>query len=203
MPTVEANSQNSSNSVAAVKASEVNQKTWIIIRQLGEGAFGEVKLIVDSANANCCAAMKCVDLSKHSEIIDSLRKEALLQRMLRGHRNVIQYIGMRFEGQNEFQLFLEYAAGGELFDRIEPDKGMPKVNAQFYFRQLIDGIKYIHSKGIAHRDLKPENLLLSYNGQENLKLYRVDSCTSVVNHIRSLTLFVIELICRSCCFCII
>lgn len=37
-------------------------------------------------------------------------------------------------------MFLEYAAGGELFDRIEPDIGMPPHQAQKYFRELIDGV---------------------------------------------------------------
>lgn len=43
-------------------------------------------------------------------------------------------------------MFLEYAAGGELFDRIEPDIGMPSYQAQKYFRELIAGVvstKYI------------------------------------------------------------
>uniref|UniRef100_A0A0M3JH58 Protein kinase domain-containing protein n=1 Tax=Anisakis simplex TaxID=6269 RepID=A0A0M3JH58_ANISI len=82
------------------------------------GAFGEVKLVVDSRNLNIAVAMKCIDLANHPDVIDAVRKEALLQRMLRGHRNIIQYIGMRVESDDEFQIFLEYADGGELFDQI-------------------------------------------------------------------------------------
>jgi len=38
-----------------------------------------------------------------------------------------------------------------------------------YFHQLIQGIAYLHSQGIAHLDLKPENLLLGEDYQ--LKIY--------------------------------
>ncbi|VDM63025.1 unnamed protein product [Angiostrongylus costaricensis] len=71
-------------------------------------------------------------------------------------------------GLNELQLYLEYADGGELFDQIEPDVGMPPVKAQFYFRQLLNGLQHIHSMGVVHRDIKPENLLLT--GQDVLKI---------------------------------
>lgn len=37
---------------------------------------------------------------------------------------------------------------------------MPTDEAKRYFTQLMDGVNYLHSKGVAHRDLKPENLLL-------------------------------------------
>ena len=56
---------------------------------------------------------------------------------------------------------MELAPYGTLFELIWR-KGLPKneILVRTYFHQLIDGIEYLHSKGIAHTDLKPENLLL-------------------------------------------
>lgn len=31
----------------------------------------------------------------------------------------------------------------------------------YIFRQIVEGLKYIHSKGIIHRDLKPSNIFLN------------------------------------------
>lgn len=41
-----------------------------------------------------------------------------------------------------------------------------------YFRQLIEGIEYLHSNGIYHMDLKPDNLLLGQDS--NLKICDFD-----------------------------
>lgn len=45
---------------------------------------------------------------------------------------------------------------------------MPMGDARRFFNQLMDGVDYLHSRGVAHRDLKPENLLLDEN--DNLKI---------------------------------
>ncbi|XP_017886300.1 serine/threonine-protein kinase grp isoform X1 [Ceratina calcarata] len=138
---------------------------WIFGHTLGEGAYGEVKLVINKSTGEA-VAMKMIDVQRHVDARKTVHKETTIHRML-SNPNVIQYFGKRSEPTMEY-IFLEYAAGGELFDRIEPDVGMPAWEAQKYFRQLISAVEYIHSKGIAHRDLKPENLLLDEN--DNLKV---------------------------------
>ncbi|KAF6019612.1 STK11 [Bugula neritina] len=40
-------------------------------------------------------------------------------------------------------------------------KKFPEWQAHYYFMQLIDGLEYLHSRGIIHKDIKPANLLLT------------------------------------------
>ncbi|XP_076438471.1 serine/threonine-protein kinase Chk1-like [Babylonia areolata] len=133
-------------------------KNWDFVQTLGEGAYGEVKLAYNSRTEEA-VAVKIINLQgANQEALDDVRKEVCIHRLI-SHKNIISFYGMRTEGDIQY-LFLQYASGGELFDRIDPDVGMPQAEAQKYYRQLIDGLEYLHSKGIAHRDIKPENLLL-------------------------------------------
>lgn len=93
-------------------------------------------------------------------------REAALHRALR-HPHVLRCLGERTH-QGRHYLFLEYAARGELFTRIEPDAGMAPRAARRYARQLLAGARYLHARGVAHRDLKPENLLLDH--RDDLKI---------------------------------
>lgn len=133
--------------------------------------------------------MKKVDLMKHPDAEVSVKKEVCIQKIL-SHPNILKYFGKRTEGSTEY-IFLEYAAGGELFDRIgecsgkvqsrlivqhfhnfvndaEPDVGMAIAGTQRYFHQILSGVEYLHSRGVAHRDLKPENILL--DDRDNIKI---------------------------------
>ena len=138
---------------------------WDFVQTLGEGAYGEVKLAVNSDTEEA-VAVKIVDLHKTPTAEKNIRKEICIHRMLQ-HENVIKFYGQRKADTKQY-LFLEYASGGELFDRIEPDLGMPPSEAQRYFKSLISGVEYLHSKGVAHRDLKPENILL--DADDKLKI---------------------------------
>ncbi|KAF1570955.1 UNVERIFIED_CONTAM: Serine/threonine-protein kinase Chk1, partial [Eudyptes robustus] len=111
-------------------------------------------------------AVKIVDMKRAADCPENIKKEICINKML-NHENVVKFYGHRREGATQY-LFLEYCSGGELFDRIEPDIGMPEPEAQRFFQQLIAGVVYLHSIGITHRDLKPENLLL--DERDNLKI---------------------------------
>ena len=96
------------------------------------------------------------------ELEKQVRKEIMIHKVM-SHKNVIQFFGNRRDGKVEF-IFLEFATGGELFDRIDPDIGMDPTEAYRLFHNLLDGLQYLHQKGVVHRDIKPENLLLDANG---------------------------------------
>lgn len=83
------------------------------------------------------------------------------------HPNIIEWFATGEDAVWRW-IAMEFAEGGDLFDKIEADKGVSEDIAHLYFLQLISGVSFMHSKGIAHRDLKPENILLNETG--DLKL---------------------------------
>lgn len=132
---------------------------WDFMQTLGEGAYSEVKLAVNRSTKEC-VAVKIIQFAGHLDLNpDNLKKEICIMKMLR-HENIIRFFGQRTEEGSVCYLFLEYASGGELFDRIEPDRGMEPGLAHYFFVQLLNGMEYLHERGVVHRDIKPENLLL-------------------------------------------
>jgi serine/threonine-protein kinase Chk1 len=74
-----------------------------------------VKLLINRLTGEA-VAMKMVDLKKHPDAAASVKKEVCIQKIL-AHPNILKFFGKRTQGTVEY-IFLEYAAGGELFDRI-------------------------------------------------------------------------------------
>ncbi|XP_051903123.1 serine/threonine-protein kinase Chk1 [Hippocampus zosterae] len=138
---------------------------WDLVQTLGEGAYGEVRLLVNRQTEEA-VAVKVIDTLQAKECAENVKKEICVHKML-NHRNIVRFFGHRKEGTTVY-LFLEYCTGGELFDRIEPDVGMPEKDAHRFFQQLVAAVEYLHGIGITHRDIKPENILL--DDKDNLKL---------------------------------
>lgn len=104
-----------------------------------------------------------------------IRDRADVERVLReikilkqlDHPHIIKLYEI-IESDERIYLIMEYAAGGELFDYIVSKDRLPEREACKMYRQVLEGIRYLHGAGIAHRDLKPENLLL--DSSQNIKI---------------------------------
>lgn len=138
---------------------------------LGEGSYGKVKEVMDSETL-CRRAVKILKKRKLIRIPNgeqNVRREIELLRRLK-HKNVIELIDVLCnEEKQKMYLVLEYCVGGlqEMLDAV-PSKKLPIFQAHNYFTQLINGLEYLHSRGVVHKDIKPGNLLLT--NDETLKI---------------------------------
>lgn len=77
--------------------------------------------------------------------------------------NVVETVDLVQDEQQHWCEVMEYCPGGDLYAAIKKGDLEPmEINS--YFKQIIAGISYLHSMGVAHRDIKPENLLIDAKG---------------------------------------
>lgn len=94
------------------------------------------------------------------------RKELEILMMLQ-HQNVVTTYGLEEVDGLGRCIVMEYVDGVTLRDWLQGKT--TRQARRRVARELIDAVRYIHSKGVVHRDLKPENILVTRNG-ENIKL---------------------------------
>jgi protein-serine/threonine kinase len=80
------------------------------------------------------------------------------------HRNVVETLDLIRDTDGSFCEIMEYCSGGDVYRRVRSAGKLSVTEANCYFRQLLQGLAYLHQTGVAHRDLKPDNLLLTQKG---------------------------------------
>lgn len=154
---------NNHRSVEPVPTKKAEQRigAYHIIKTLGEGSFGKVKLATHRIT-NQQVALKIIARKKliSRDMAGRVEREIEYLQLLR-HPHIIKLYTV-IKTQMEIIMVLEYA-GGELFDYIVQNGKMKEDEARRFFQQIICAVEYCHRHKIVHRDLKPENLLLDEN----------------------------------------
>ena len=142
-------------------------KTYVILRNLGEGSFGKVKEAMHVLTEEKIA-VKVLEKEKITEEDDKMRvrREIEILKKVR-HPNIVQLYEV-IETEKYFFLVMEHIQNGELSDYIETKEKLSESDACRIFHQLVSAVAYLHSLNISHRDIKPSNILMDY--KQNIKL---------------------------------
>ncbi|XP_067932439.1 NUAK family SNF1-like kinase 1 [Watersipora subatra] len=138
-----------------------------IIKSLGSGTYGKVKLAIDKKTGQK-VAIKSIAKRKvaNDENLTRIRREIEIMASLK-HRHIVQILEV-FENKDKIILVQEFADGGELYDYISSKGKLTEKEARLLFRQIVSAVHYLHENGVVHRDLKLENILLDRHGMIKL-----------------------------------
>jgi len=136
-----------------------------VVKKLSKSKFF-VFLVESKSNPTVQYALKIYPIRQQTTS-PSYFKEALITHL--SHPNIIN-VRQAEESQpfthnglkkDVSYILMEYAPFGDFCDLINSSKiRFEEKLVRTFFHQLIEGLEFLHTKGVAHLDLKPENLLL-------------------------------------------
>lgn len=147
------------------------------VRDIGSGNFGVARLMRDKLTKEL-VAVKYIE--RGDKIDENVQREIINHRSLR-HPNIVRFKEVILT-PTHLAIVMEYASGGELFERICNAGRFNEDEARFFFQQLISGVSYCHDMQVCHRDLKLENTLLDGSPAPRLKICDFGYSKSSVLH---------------------
>jgi len=79
------------------------------------------------------------------------------------HINIVETVDLVQDEAQHWCEVMEFCPGGDLYAAIKKG-GMSPSEVECCFKQILTGVSYLHSQGVAHRDIKPENLFFDTKG---------------------------------------
>ncbi|XP_052018416.1 serine/threonine-protein kinase Nek1 isoform X1 [Apodemus sylvaticus] len=141
---------------------------YVRLQKIGEGSFGKA-VLVKSTEDGRHYVIKEINISRMSdkERQESRREVAVLANMK--HPNIVQY-KESFEENGSLYIVMDYCEGGDLFKRINAQKGALFQEDQIldWFVQICLALKHVHDRKILHRDIKSQNIFLTKDGTVQL-----------------------------------
>lgn len=128
---------------------------YILIKQLGEGYYGEVWKAWDALLGRACAVK--FTLKRGQEEIKRFQQEAILAAKL-SHPNIASVYEAGHFGNTWF-ISMQYINGTPL-DKFVNGKTVPLPRKLRYLRDAALAIDYAHRQNVVHRDITPWNIMI-------------------------------------------
>ena len=144
---------------------------YMLYKLLGKGSFGEVYLTKKGNNPEILATKK---LDKKQTDRPSIKKyfdnEISIMKEL-NHPNIVRFYDMLVTNSH-YYVVMEYCNGGDLLSCLDEYKKLYNIPftqeiVQYLMRQIVEGLKMIHSHKIIHRDIKLDNILLKFEKESD------------------------------------
>ncbi|CBN80221.1 calcium/calmodulin-dependent protein kinase IV [Ectocarpus siliculosus] len=134
------------------------------------GAFGVVCAGVHKVTGEVVAVKQ---IPRRLMSTPRLQAEVDMLRMAGQHKNVVGFRDL-FSDDNFYYIVMEFATGGELFDRLVTKGAHSEHDAASLLREVVDAVAYLHGHSIIHFDIKPENILLHDADTDDIDVRLVD-----------------------------
>ena len=144
-------------------------KKYDIGRQLGKGAYAEVRLVINKVSREKFA-MKIYEKSKINNELKKkcVKKEIEIMKKI-NHKNFAKFIEV-VDTEKQILIIQEFINGISLREyynkQIRYQKGISLHKEKIFkniFKQIFNAMNYLHKKNMAHRDIKLENILMTKN----------------------------------------
>ena len=132
------------------------------LHKVGQGASGGVYTARDKSGFP--VAIKQMNLEKQPKQ-DLIINEILVMRESL-HPNIVNFKDS-YLWKGDLWVVMEYMEGGSLTDVVTAHC-MSESQIASVSREVAEGLRHLHSKGVIHRDIKSDNILLSLNGDVKL-----------------------------------
>ncbi|EYB82314.1 hypothetical protein Y032_0362g3501 [Ancylostoma ceylanicum] len=139
----------------------LNHDSIVLVKKLGEGAFGEVYLAeYGSGKTKQEVAVKTMRNEATRDARLKFMKEARLMRKY-NHKHVVKILGVAVH-EHPLMLVMEVCPNGSLVSYLRKNKGNIPLSEKLRFAtEAADGLAYLEKKLCIHRDIAARNCLLS------------------------------------------
>jgi serine/threonine protein kinase len=154
-------------------------------KHLGKGATSKVTLMVSKNGGELYAVKEFRGKSSsetREEYEKKIKSEYTLAKSLH-HPNIVDTIRLCID-RGRWNHVMEYCEDGDLFTLVNKKylKSEDREKDRLcLFKQLVTGIHYLHSNGIAHRDIKLENLLITRDSRLKITDFGVSEVFSGIH----------------------